>query len=307
MVKKISIILIVALNFVLAQKVSVKSTETIQLKNSGEAFYPKFTKDDSGIIFTSSNYKGLSLYNFATKREEVITTEQGAGFRPQIMADNIVYRKFDFVNKLKYFTVKNYNIENKTAKVLIKNKRTLKLPNQIVTSKILLVEDSVPQMIKVSEKSLQKASLPNIALLIEGDDLLLIENERKTKLNPLGEGAYVWASLSNDGTKILFTFGTQGAFVCDLNGNVILNVKEAHYPKFSPDDKFISYMIDKDDGHVFTSSDIFIYSIDDKESFRITDTDNKIEMYPEWSNSGDKLVYNTTQGELIISELEIKK
>ncbi|MCW8849951.1 MAG: hypothetical protein OQJ81_08240, partial [Melioribacteraceae bacterium] len=98
----------------------------------------------------------------------------------------------------------------------------------------------------------------------------------------------------------------RGSFICDEEGNIIDNIENAHYPKFSPDGKYISYMVDKDNGTDYISSDIFVYSLEQKKSFAITKTDNQIEMYPSWSNDGQKLVYNTIDGQIFISTFQFE-
>ncbi len=43
-----------------------------------------------------------------------------------------------------------------------------------------------------------------------------------------------------------------------------------------------------------------------KKSFAITKTDNQIEMYPNWSNDGQKLVYHTSDGQIFVSTLQFE-
>ena len=65
-------------------------------------------------------------------------------------------------------------------------------------------------------------------------------------------------------------------------------------------------MIDKDNGTSFTSSDIFVYSMEEEKSYPITNTKDNIEMYAEWSKAGDSIVYHTTKGEIFITKLDIQ-
>ena len=66
-------------------------------------------------------------------------------------------------------------------------------------------------------------------------------------------------------------------------------------------------MVDKDDGYKVTSSEIFVASADGKNKYQITNTSNVSEMYPNWSQSGLKLTFNSTDGEIFIAELRIEK
>ncbi len=66
-------------------------------------------------------------------------------------------------------------------------------------------------------------------------------------------------------------------------------------------------MVDKDDGYQVTSSDIFVATADGKNKFAVTNTPDVSEMYPSWSQSGNKLVFNSTNGEIFIAELNVEK
>lgn len=66
-------------------------------------------------------------------------------------------------------------------------------------------------------------------------------------------------------------------------------------------------MDDKDDGFNYVSSDVIVVSVDGKLKFNITDSNSQIEMYPEWSSKGDRIVYNNLDGEIFIAELEFQK
>jgi Tol biopolymer transport system component len=182
----------------------------------------------------------------------------------------------------------------------------LKLPRQLNNSELFYVENSIVKKENIEKQSFLKNSKSSKAIYVEDNNLILVNYNQSKVLNPLGEGLYVWESFSNDGKKILFSYGNQGTFVCDLEGNILLNIKDARYPKFSPDGKYISYMNDKDNGYTYISSDIFVYFIDLDQSFKVTDTNDKIEMFAEWSNDGSRLVYNTTEGEIYITKLQFE-
>ena len=65
-------------------------------------------------------------------------------------------------------------------------------------------------------------------------------------------------------------------------------------------------MNDKDDGSKFLSSDIFVVSADGVNRIQLTNTSDKIEMYPEWSPKSDKIVFNTDAGEIYLMNIAIK-
>jgi len=303
MIKKtILIFVFIVLGNINAQNVEVIETKLVQLEKDKEAFYPRFANNDDNILYTSSNYIGLFSYNLVSGTSKTITEKKGAGYNPIILSDNVIYRSFVIETGKKNHSISSANIISGEKEVLVSNKRHLKLPSQLYNEEILFIEKSKPLYKEINSITLKKSNLPNKAVYVENDNLLLVDETVNT-INPLGKGIYVWESISRDGSKLLFTFENKGAFITDLEGNIITNIKDAHYPRFSPNGKFISYMVDIDDRYNYISSDIYVYSIDLEQSFKITNTNDKIEMYAEWSNSGDKLIYHTTEGELYISTL----
>jgi Tol biopolymer transport system component len=140
--------------------------------------------------------------------------------------------------------------------------------------------------------------------MIENSDLVIYKNGNRTVLNPLGDGNYLWASVSPNNNKLLFTLAGKGTYVTDVNGNVLHHIESAHYPKWSPNGDWLVYMKDYDDGYTIIESDLFVYSLKSETEFKISDTKEIHEMYPVWSKSNDAIYCNTTDG--IIYKIELK-
>jgi Tol biopolymer transport system component len=61
-------------------------------------------------------------------------------------------------------------------------------------------------------------------------------------------------------------------------------------------------MDDKDDGHQYISSEIYITSVDGKKRFQISEG-KSIDMFPVWSPDGKQVAYHTTKGGIYIAHL----
>jgi len=283
----VTAILLLINGFLFGQAVKVIETTKIPIEIINEAYYPHFSKDDTIIIFSSSNYKGLYTLDLNLNSSSIISDLNGAGYNPLILDNQtILYTTIKIINGKKYRSVKSFGLESGIKEILEADKRILKLPSQLPGNLSLLKTSSTK------------------AVYVEDNSLFLINGDETKELNPLGKGVYVWESFSNDGSRLLFSFGNRGAFICDLDGKIIANIEDAHYPKFSPDGKYVSFMKDKDDGYQYTSSDIYVYSIELVKSFPITKTNDKVEMFAEWSNDGKLLVYHTTAGEIYTTTLK---
>lgn len=298
--------LLTCVNVIFAQEVKILNTFEISTEPVNKALFPKFSADDQEVIFSSENYKGLYRYDLVTKSFSVITEEAGAGYNPLVLDDEtILYRTTKYKKGRKFHSLFSKDLKTNNETELVREERNLRLPNQHLGNNILYrINDHTEAHFFSSDKLLKGQATK--AVYSENSELRLIEEDRTTILNPLGKGVYVWESLSPDGNKVMFTFGGKGTYICDLEGNILDHIAEAHYPRFSPDGKFISYMVDIDNGYNYVSSDIFVYSLSSKESFQITNTNDQIEMFAEWSNDSSQLVYHTIEGKIIISTLEFE-
>ena len=305
---KIILLILLGFTFTYSQSVKVLENKLLTDKTTEQYFHPHFNGDDTKVLVTKSNYKGIYSLELKDGNIRTITDELGAGYKPLIISDGktILYRPFTIKSGKKYNSIKSIDIDKKNAKVIENEQRNLAIPNQLNAANMIYLSNKKVKKIDLPTQKLAKTVKENKAVYVENNALFLIDNNEVTELSPLGKGVYVWASLSPDGEKIVFTYGTKGSFVCDLNGNILFNIKDAHYPKFSPNGKYISYMIDEDNGYNYTASDLYIYSIDEQKSYLLTDTRDKIEMFADWSHDGTKIVYNTTEGEVYLMKLDIK-
>ncbi|MCK5519775.1 MAG: PD40 domain-containing protein, partial [Candidatus Marinimicrobia bacterium] len=96
-------------------------------------------------------------------------------------------------------------------------------------------------------------------------------------------------------------------YISDISGKILTDLGDAHAATWSPDGKYILYMKDIDDGYRVTDSEIWIASLDGNHHWQLTDTPDKIELYPRWSLDGKYIIYHTESSNIYESELEIKE
>jgi len=107
-----------------------------------------------------------------------------------------------------------------------------------------------------------------------------------------------WVSFELIGGN-LYTMKTDGSQRYDLG--------TGYQARWSPDSRFVVYMIATDDGHQYTSADIYIASRDGNLRQPVTNTQDILEMNPSWSPDGRWIAYNTlTEGRIYIQQIQIK-
>ncbi len=307
--KKIILILtLFSLSF--AQNVKVESINEIQ--TGDEHFYfAKFNPNGEEIVFSKDGYKGLYSYNIEKKSITKLNDYDGAGYEPTFSKDGetVFFRTDNFVGGRRFSTLISQNIEKKSEQIILKNQRNLLPPKLSQNEKInFMLNDDLKSVQQNSlKKGLAISNSNDIFVHIYNTKISLTQNGKTQILDPIGNGNYIWPQLSPDGKKILFTDVNSGTYISNLNGDILVKLGKANSPKWSPDGNWISYMIDKDDGHRITDSEIFIVSSDGKNKFQLTNTNNQIEMYPSWSPDSQKLVYHNALGNIFIMNLKITK
>lgn len=268
-----------------AQLVTV--TDRVELPLSTAAFYPVLNQDGSELLFTSENYYGLNLYQLDKRASRVISTDEGAGFKPCFEAnDNKVYfQRTTRVNMRQSKELQSYDKDN----------------NEVISL------SDIELMPNVSDKTLPRraATLANNATAAFTNSLkLYIERGGKVmQLDPMGDGTrYIWGSLSPDGSKVLFTATGKGTYTCKVDGSQLTKVGYLNAPVWY-DDNLVVGMVDQDNGDYITSSSVVIKTIDGKQS-QVLSSASEIAMHPCSSTESGKIAYNTIEGKIIVLNLK---
>ncbi len=283
-----------------AQSVQVIEKVEVTSIENGEFYYPRFNNSGDKIVFTSEAYKGLWLHDTRMNSTSLLSMQDGIGYNPRFdrEGENIIVRSYKFENMKRISGLLSINLKSGTATELLANQRDLNYPvvasnkniYSIVDKKVIGFDEALQKQNPLTDESI---------VFIDNSNLVIETNGERKVINPLGDGNYLWPSFSSDGQKILFSKAGEGAFICDLEGNIIVELGRAHSPKWAKDDQWIVYMDDYDDGVQFISSEIKIKHVASGAEFDLTRTDNVIEMYPDYSKVTDEVVYHTTEGKII--------
>ncbi|HOT98455.1 MAG TPA: hypothetical protein PLN61_15740 [bacterium] len=100
---------------------------------------------------------------------------------------------------------------------------------------------------------------------------------------------------SADGSRIAFQ--TLGGPLCVMqsDGTGLIELGTGEWPSFSPDGRYLAYMITEDDGHVITGSDLYAIAVDGAGKVNLTATSGRSEMHPSWSPLGDAILFDVCE------------
>lgn len=286
----------------LAQRVAVKSHFELNT-GSTPAFFPVLNTTGDKLLYSSGAYSGLTLFDFASNTGTTITQEAGAGFEPVFDQTNnrIFYRFSTFSNGRKLDGMQSFDLKTGSTVEMLSPQRELRQVRSYNNGFLVAAEKKI---LKVTFGRTENDDLYYVTT--EDLKMVVINNGRKTYLNPLkmDESRYIWVSLSPDNTKILFTAVGKGTYICDLQGKILHTLNYINAPVWY-NQQYVAGMVDKDDGHVVTASTIQLVNIQTNERVQVSRT-GEMAMHPSAAGKARKIAYHTTDGKIVVADIEIK-
>lgn len=264
--------------FVNAQLLEIVSTQQLTTPSNEVLKVAGFSPKGDYLLLTNDVNSGLMHYDLATNALTTITEADGAGWAVKISSDgqDIVYReRYIASNKLMRNNIVKYNVRAEQKSMIAKEQRDL--------SKLVSANH-------------------NSSVAINGDlHMVLTHSGKTTILTPNGvDEAYNWASLSPDGTQILYYVSGKGCFICDLHGNNVHYIAlDCRAPQWY-DNNIIIGMHDEDNGKWLTASAIVAYNMQGDKQILV----NKEHMaiYPYAANG--KIAFSTANGEIYLMHVK---
>jgi Tol biopolymer transport system component len=281
-------------------QLSVKGIEELDLDSSVEWNMPRFSPDGNSVFVTTTYFNGIWQYDLKTRAVLEITSDPGSGFGFSLSPDGrkVAYRRtfLDTAARSRVQEVVVRNLTDGTMTILESGPR-ISTPH-FIDEEVLYTADR-------DLRSSDEAIRTGVRVLgIERTKIALVKDGVKVLLDPLGNGSYLWPSLSPDGRSMVAFDMSRGAFVCDLAGNVQAMLGRRSAPAWTRDGKWIVFMDDRDDGHRILSSDLYALRPDGSDVTRLTDDDSVIEMYPQCSSSDNLIVFNSLEGKVYLLRYE---
>ncbi|NIR52176.1 hypothetical protein GWO43_26620 [candidate division KSB1 bacterium] len=293
-------------------KISTKPVKFVG--GDGETYLrPVWSPDDKWIAFTKPGYKGIWIKHVESGELKQISDEPAAGFGFS-WANNssaIASRVARFEGRKRINEVKVFDLVDESSHVISDSKMRFRgLPRwshddqfiYILGKRNLFVFESGMKV--TSERSIS----PNHEMYYLKSGKIIVEKaELKSKhvYEPIKGMRYINLTVSPDRTKFAFEVIGGSMHVMNSDGTNLVNLGTGYRPQWSPDSQYLVYMITEDDGHRFTQSDIYAIKIDGSEKSKLTDTNNILEMNPNWSPVSKRIAFDTyVEGAIYLVAIE---
>jgi Tol biopolymer transport system component len=285
------------------QDIRVRNVKRITPENKGSYLLTGTVPGTDYLLVAGGGYNGLSLLNIRNGTLRPVSDEPGAGYEPAATADGkkIFYRSDCFTDNMKYSSVYCYDIESGEKELMMTKSRDVLSP--AVTGNTVMLKSEGGMKIEQAGPVIKSGGS---AVFLVVEDLLpvIYIDGKRNELKPNGDGFYIWASLSPDGTMILYNYQGRGTFICDLSGKIIHKAGKINAPRWF-NNRLVIGMDDKDDGYRITSSELVYYSLDDMKLSSFTSTPDRSEMFP-FASGNRRIAFCTDNGELYIMKVRVR-
>ena len=285
-----------------AQPQKVSGPDLLIQPDSFHAMAPKWSPDGSKLALTTHKYKGLWVVDVAGNNRSTVklSDEPASGYRFawNPAGSHIVARVANFDDTKRKDAIKLFGLSGRDSQLLTEYQTDAPgLPQWAGYNRVAFSSANQIKTVDAGLNIQQKARPDDNsrAFLAANNQILAISNGTDTP-KPVFEmegRRLINVTPSPDGSRIAFEVVGGDLYVVNSDGTGLTSLGQAHRPSWSPDSQYLTCMISEDDGHNYTSSDIYIISVDGSQKINLTSDSDLIATNPDWSPRGSQIAFDT--------------
>jgi len=296
--RSIVALLLVVVALPLEAQIRVLNVRTLPLGSARPWSAPRWSPDGKTIYYTTPEFDGIWACPGAGGNAVQITSDRGSGYGFTISPDGsqIAWRR-TLPGPLPGERVQELVVRNLAggAPSVLASGKSISLPSFVRSDVVFSVGGEIQGVTAGG----QPAGVVSV-LGIEETKIAVVRDGVKSLVDPLGNGSYVWPSLSPDGSKLVAYEMDRGTFVCGADGSHPLRIGRRDAPDWTRDGKWLIYMADRDNGHAVRSSAIAFVSPDGKTEGDLTSASHINGMFPRCSPVADEIAFSTLEGGILV-------
>lgn len=253
--------------------VALTVTPAVKISTGSAGHNPVLSPDGTTLLFSAVDHTGLKALDMNTEKITVLDDAPGAGFSPVFSTDgkSVVYRTAELVDGLMYRDVRSFDISNRIGRQLAPPSR--------------------------EDVDLRAQSGHTEYVFADYNHIDVVRDGKVSEISPLADAhSYLWASLSPDGSKLLFVEPFDGVYVSETDGtNPVCIAKKGDFPAWAGNN-IITFTVSHDDGYVILDSTLKVYDLSTGVTLDLTPADVKVG--ESTASANGTVVYSTLEGEI---------
>lgn len=291
----------------------VTSDKSLRFEN------PVWSPDGSKVAFCEEGYEGLYVMDASNGAVKKLSSDLGVGYMFQWSADSkdILVRDTRWVEETgrqaRVHAAWAINVDGTKVRLTEDdvNMKPAAWRYDAAGQKKIVADAKVVDftLAAVPQRALKARALnTDVAVqscysFVEDCDNLYIVDRAGNK-RVLNEGASFNGTLSPDGKKVAFNDYLDQIYVINVNGTGKKLIGKGFRPQWVGNSQLV-YERTTDNGHNYTSGELYINNIDGTAEKALTATNNLIEMFPSVSPDGTKVAFcSSTDGQIYIADLK---
>ena len=286
-----------------AQIMNVTSIEPLNVNQDKDKGVQAVAISPQGdyLLLSTDTKQGLVKWDIASQASTTVTNDEVAVSDLSISDDGqqIVYSGVSYKDKRRYQTVKSVDLASGKKQTLVKASRHQQ-GFTVENGTAATVTDGKVKMHALKKGASQTMERP--VLSHHHLKLYMTRNGETTMLAPNGpDEHYIWASLSPDGTRVLYYVSGHGTFVCDVDGSNVIAMGDLTAPKWWNDNTIVGTN-EVDNEYDIIASSIVARTLDGQE--QVLTGDDVIATYPLPSSQSGKIAFSTPDGNIYLITVE---
>lgn len=277
---------------------------------------PRWSPDGGKIAFTELGYDNLYVMNADGTSRVQVSSASGVGYMYQWSADSkeILVRDTRWEDNASGLKRNHaiWAVDMTGKKVRMSEDAEYMQPAawrySATGAKMIAAPDAKPivrhGLAGLSKSRTVKAlaqPVNKVSFYVDGCNLYVVDVNGNKKL--INEGESFCPSLSPNGKKVAFN-QMNNVCVMNIDGSGKTMIGRGFNPVWVNDTQIV-FERTQDDGHVYTSGELYIANVDGTGLKAITATEGMIEMCPSISPDGKKIVFSSfSDGQIYIADFE---